>query len=132
MGENHDPDPGSRSGMNNPDYISESLEKFFDAVPGWKKFGSGMEKFGSCIRDKPLGSTTLWQVETTLANHTGTTDILGRLLIQVCFPYTVCEVFIYLGLPLHTMLRTVAWEWFSNWLVLQNLTFISVFKDKKS
>jgi hypothetical protein len=35
--------------MNNPDYISESLEtifwakkilKFFDADPGWKKFGS--------------------------------------------------------------------------------------------
>jgi hypothetical protein len=36
--------------MNNPDPISESLEtifwvkmiKFFDADPGWKKFGSGM------------------------------------------------------------------------------------------
>jgi hypothetical protein len=35
--------------MNNPDYIFESLEtifgskilKFFDADPGWKKFGSG-------------------------------------------------------------------------------------------
>jgi hypothetical protein len=55
-----DPDPGSGmgkksgsgSGMNNPDHISESLEtifwvrilKFFDADPGWKKFGSGMEK----------------------------------------------------------------------------------------
>ncbi len=51
-------DPGSGmgnksgSGMNNPDHISESLEtifwvkllKFFDADPGWKKFGSGMEK----------------------------------------------------------------------------------------
>ncbi len=41
---------GSGSGMNNPDYISASLEtifwvkiiKFFDADPGWKKFGSGM------------------------------------------------------------------------------------------
>jgi hypothetical protein len=41
---------GSGSGMNNPDHISESLEtifgvkilKFFDADPGWKKFGSGM------------------------------------------------------------------------------------------
>jgi hypothetical protein len=38
---------GSGSGMNNPDRISESLEKFvwvnilkfFDADPGWKKFG---------------------------------------------------------------------------------------------
>ncbi len=51
-----DPDPewirirnGSGSGMNNPDHISEHLEtfffwgvkipKFFDADPGWKKFG---------------------------------------------------------------------------------------------
>jgi hypothetical protein len=42
----------SGSGMNNPDHISESLEtifwikilKFFDADPGWKKFGSGMGK----------------------------------------------------------------------------------------
>jgi hypothetical protein len=42
---------GSRSGMNNPDHISESLEKsflgykilkFFDADQGWKKFGSGI------------------------------------------------------------------------------------------
>jgi hypothetical protein len=40
--------PGSGSGMNNPDHISESSEtiflckntllKFFDADPGWKKF----------------------------------------------------------------------------------------------
>jgi hypothetical protein len=44
--------------MNNPDFISESLEtifwvkilKFFDADPGgWKKFGSEMEKIR--IRD---------------------------------------------------------------------------------
>jgi hypothetical protein len=41
---------GSGSGMNNPDHISESLEtifwgkllKFFDADPGLKKFGSGI------------------------------------------------------------------------------------------
>jgi hypothetical protein len=32
---------GSGSEMNNPDHIYESL--FFDADPGWKKFGSGME-----------------------------------------------------------------------------------------
>jgi hypothetical protein len=39
---------GSGSGMNNPNHISDSLEtnfwvrilQFFDAVPGWKKFGS--------------------------------------------------------------------------------------------
>jgi hypothetical protein len=48
-------DPGSGSGINNPDHISESLEtifwviifKFFDADPG-----SGMEKFVSGIRDE--------------------------------------------------------------------------------
>ncbi len=47
---NQDPDPGSGFGMNNPDHISESLEtffwvkilKFFDADPGWEKFGSGI------------------------------------------------------------------------------------------
>jgi hypothetical protein len=49
-----DLDPGSGAcltpGMNNPDPISESLEtifwvkilQFFDADPGWKKFGSGI------------------------------------------------------------------------------------------
>jgi hypothetical protein len=48
---------GSGSGMNNPDHISESFKtifwvkilKFFDVDPGWKNFGSGMEK--SRIRD---------------------------------------------------------------------------------
>ncbi len=49
-----DPDRGSGafltpgSGLNNPDHISESLKtiswvkmlNFFDADPGWKKFGS--------------------------------------------------------------------------------------------
>jgi hypothetical protein len=37
--------------MNNPDHISKSVEtifrakihKFFDADPGWKKFGSGID-----------------------------------------------------------------------------------------
>jgi hypothetical protein len=53
---------GSGSGMNNPDYISESLETvFWDKIlkslmriwdPGWKKFGSR-------IRDKHPGSATL-------------------------------------------------------------------------
>ncbi len=63
-----DPDPGSSAfltpgygfgyGMNNPDHISESLEKFsgfkilksVDADPGGKKFGKvspGWEQFGS-------------------------------------------------------------------------------------
>jgi hypothetical protein len=52
-----DPDPGSgafltpRSGMNNQIHISECLEtiflgvkrlNFFDADPGWKKLGSGI------------------------------------------------------------------------------------------
>ncbi len=48
---------GSGSGMNNPDHISECIEtiswdkilEFFDAHPGWKKFESGMKKFGSGI-----------------------------------------------------------------------------------
>jgi hypothetical protein len=51
------------SGMNNPDHISERLEKifgvkvlkFFDAEPGWKKFKSGMGK----IRIRDPGSATL-------------------------------------------------------------------------
>ena len=58
--------------MNNRDNFSESLEKifgvkilkFYDADPGWKKFGSGMEKIRirdekkSRIRDKHPGSAT--------------------------------------------------------------------------
>ncbi len=48
--------------MNNPDHTSESLEtnllvKLFDAEPGWKKFGSGMENIR--IRDKHPGPATL-------------------------------------------------------------------------
>jgi hypothetical protein len=51
--------------MNNSDHNSKSLEtrfwvkipKFFDADPGWKKFGSGMEKIG--ILDKHPGSASL-------------------------------------------------------------------------
>jgi hypothetical protein len=48
------PDPGSGSGMNNPDHISYSLETIFGLKylnslmrirdPEWKKMGSGMEK----------------------------------------------------------------------------------------
>ncbi len=53
--------------MNNPDHISESLEticwvkmlKFFDAYPGWKKFGSD-------IRDKHPGSATLIDTQVQL------------------------------------------------------------------
>jgi hypothetical protein len=52
-----DLDPGSGSGMSNPDHISESLEtifwvkmlKFFDADPGWKKFDPEWKKLGSGI-----------------------------------------------------------------------------------
>jgi hypothetical protein len=67
MGKNAD--PGTGSGMNSPDHISESfgtifwikILKFFDTYPGsgmekirirdlgWKKFGSWMEKIGSGI-----------------------------------------------------------------------------------
>jgi hypothetical protein len=55
---------GSGSGMNNPDHISESLEKifgvkilqFFDADPG-----SEMEKIR--IRDKHPGSATLVRIK---------------------------------------------------------------------
>ncbi len=60
---------GSGSGMNNADHISERLEtifwvkilKFFDADPGWKKFGSGIKDkhHGIPIRDKHFGSATL-------------------------------------------------------------------------
>jgi hypothetical protein len=50
--------------MNNPDHVSESLEtifwvkilKFFDADPGWKKFGSGREKIRSGIQCCGSGS----------------------------------------------------------------------------
>jgi hypothetical protein len=59
--------PGSGSGMNNPDHISEILEtifwvkilKFFDADPG-----SGMEKIR--IRDKRPGSTILKNIVLSL------------------------------------------------------------------
>ena len=52
--------------MNIPDHISESLEsifglkifKFFDADPDPE---SGIEKFGSGIRDKHPGSATLYK-----------------------------------------------------------------------
>jgi hypothetical protein len=45
--------------MNNPDHISESLEtifgvkilNFFDADPGWKKFGSWIRDAKIRIRD---------------------------------------------------------------------------------
>jgi hypothetical protein len=45
-----DPDLRSRYRINNPDHISQSLKtifwvkilKVFDADPGWKKFGSGI------------------------------------------------------------------------------------------
>ncbi len=64
--ENHDPDPESGSGMNNPDHISESLEPIF-----WVKIfeffdvdqGSGMEKIRN--REKHPGSATLLLIKVT-------------------------------------------------------------------
>ncbi len=54
---------GSGSGMNNPDHISETLESVFWVKKIFEFFdadsGSGMEKFGSGIRDKHPGSATL-------------------------------------------------------------------------
>jgi hypothetical protein len=49
-GSGMDKKSGSGSGTNNPDHFSDGLErmgwveipKFFDADPGWKKFGSGI------------------------------------------------------------------------------------------
>ncbi len=70
MGKNQDPDPGSESGMNNPDHISASLEtifwvktlKFFDAAPGsemekiWIRDGKNLDpRYTSRIRN-----TTFW------------------------------------------------------------------------
>ena len=72
---NQDPVPGSGSGMNNPDYISESLETIFwvqilkfsdvDSESGMEKFESVIrdlkwKKLGSGIRDKHPGSATLF------------------------------------------------------------------------
>jgi hypothetical protein len=86
--------PGSgmgknRSGMNNPDLtVFREIKNYFSALkylnsfiriqdPGWKEFGSGMEKirirvgknsdpgwkkFGSVIRDKDPGSATLIRI----------------------------------------------------------------------
>ncbi len=67
---NQDPDP--RSGMNNPNHISESLEtilwvkilKFFDADPGCKKNSDpGWKKIGSGIREKHPESATLEKIK---------------------------------------------------------------------
>jgi hypothetical protein len=60
MGKNQD----SGSGMNIPDYISESFETIFwlkclNSLMRIRESGSGMEKFGSKIRDRCPGSATL-------------------------------------------------------------------------
>jgi hypothetical protein len=62
MGKNQDPDPGSGSGMNIQEHISESLktifwDKFFDADPGiFLTLDPGCK---TRIRDKHTGSATL-------------------------------------------------------------------------
>jgi hypothetical protein len=56
---------GSGFWMNIPDHFHESLKKSFFGLKTLKFFdadrdpGSGMEKFGSGIRDKHAGSATL-------------------------------------------------------------------------
>jgi hypothetical protein len=75
-----DPDPGSGSGMNNPNHISESLEtifwvkilKFLMRIRDGKNSdpGSGMEKFGS---------------ETLLFPHIGI--IYGLRLVSLVVPF---------------------------------------------
>jgi hypothetical protein len=52
--------PGSGSGMNNLDHISESLETIFlDKNTLMRIRDPGRKKFGSRIRDKHSGSATL-------------------------------------------------------------------------
>jgi hypothetical protein len=53
-----DPDPGSRSWMNNPDHNSETFKnlffwvKYLSSLMWFRDPVSGMEKFGSGIRDE--------------------------------------------------------------------------------
>jgi hypothetical protein len=79
---------GSGSGMKNPpgSYFREhrnnfrvKIYKFFDADPGWKKFGSGMEKIR--FRDKHPGSATLLYS-----------------ILCTCYRCYICDLKIY-GLP---------------------------------
>jgi hypothetical protein len=42
-------------------FLGVKILKFFDEDPGWRQFGSGMEK--SRIRDKHPGSATLPETE---------------------------------------------------------------------
>jgi hypothetical protein len=54
--------------------------------PGWKKFGSGMEKYRSGIRDKNPGSATLLMVIRTMVHLKSIVYMihrLGRLLPEV-------------------------------------------------
>jgi hypothetical protein len=69
--------------MNNPDHISESLKpffcvkirQFFDADPGWKKFGSGMEKFGSGINIPDPQHWSKGKNNFLLSSHSERSDI---------------------------------------------------------
>ncbi len=82
--------------MNIPDHISESLEtifgvkilKFYDADPGWKKFGSVFstplwKKFGSGTWDNHPGSTTLHDnVRKIPSSNTATNRQLTRAKLR--------------------------------------------------
>jgi hypothetical protein len=61
MGKKSLSDLGSGSGMNISDHISESLETFFwdGGIRNLFDPGSGMQEFGSGIREKHPGSATL-------------------------------------------------------------------------
>ncbi len=68
--------------------------KFFDADPGWKKFGSGMEKMRIRgekirIRYKHPGSATLANREQNLAHREDTADLLKAETQKVHSSYSL-------------------------------------------
>jgi hypothetical protein len=98
-------DPGcvkkSGSGMNNSDHISESSEtvfwvkilKFFDADPGYKKFGSGMEKFGSGI-NIPVPQHCLFFNSNPFACHLAQANYTERSKSQREAVLRICDILV--------------------------------------